>query len=116
MRLSSRICDVLVNAVAPGTKRFKFVETQMGRSLAGSIVATKPKTIGVSMESALTRLGKLVEAQNGVDADGVDLLVQEGRRAIIEARKAPRAFLQTSNHVFQGRSSHGIYISGVEVM
>jgi len=51
-------------------------------------VTEKPQNGGGSMDSAFLHLGKLVESQNGIDAESVALLMQEGRHAIIEARKA----------------------------
>ena len=71
----------------PEVERYRSVESFKDESLARSVVTTKPQTVGASMESALSRLSKLVEARNGIDAESMVFLMREGRHAIIEARK-----------------------------
>merc|ERR1712032_264907 len=77
-----------LNRVSHEDKRFLFAEHRRGESVPGSGVTEKPQTGGGSRDSAFLHLGKLVESQNGMDAESVALLMQEGRHAIIEARKA----------------------------
>merc|ERR1712032_1626349 len=77
-----------MNPLSHEDKRFRSADNQKGDSLAGSFVTEKLRMGGGSMVSASLHLGELIESQNGIDAESVALLLQEGRRAIIEARKA----------------------------
>merc|ERR1712032_1451247 len=77
-----------LNPVSHEDKRFRIADNRKGDSLSGSFVTEKLRMGGGSMDSASLHLGELIETQNGIDAESVALLMQEGRRAIIEARKA----------------------------
>jgi len=79
---------ISMSPLVPEVERYRSVESFKDESLARSVVTTKPQTVGASVESALSRLSKLVEAQNGIDAESMVFLMREGRHAIIEARKA----------------------------
>ena len=81
------MCHVSVSPLVPEVEQYRFEESSKDESLARSVVTTKPQTVGASVENALSRLSKLVEAQNGIDAESVVVLMREGRHAIIEARK-----------------------------
>merc|ERR1719221_1992324 len=77
-----------MNPVSHEDKRLRVTDNRRGDSLSGLFVKEKLRMGGGSMVSASLRLGELIESQNGIDAESVALLMQEGRRAIIEARKA----------------------------
>merc|ERR1712032_1591532 len=77
-----------MSLLAPEDERYRFVESSKDESLVRLVVTTKPQTVGASLASALSRLSKLVEARNGIDAESIVFLLREGRHAIIEARKA----------------------------
>merc|ERR1712032_687073 len=78
----------IMRSVANEDERFPFKTNRRGESLAGSVVTAKSQMVGTNMDSVPSRLGELVESQNGIDAKSLALLMQEGRHAIIEARKA----------------------------